>query len=691
MTQLPTEDVQWAENPAVGAVTEPSLTQKRAGWDTAFVYRQYLNFWKRSVSRWIGWLKQATRRTSDFHADQALPDGTEPAIGPGLTIVQGSFSARVYVDGYEVALSSGPNEQSQIFVTPAAPNNSTLYRLVINGSNCDYTTDGSATQAELRDGMVAAINANGVINAAVTAVADGNNVRVTQDVPGAPFTYAIASGPSQPLTLGSSTPDYVYSVNSDTYWDLSRAGVWHPVIVASGAGEPAVTANSVRVYRVRTDATDRTALVDRRRSRVAFTKNIDHTGNERFITDTNSKGSGASTDAELLASKQTFQSDVGSGRTYQAHTDTTANDGTTGGVAVYTRMGGIGLSLGKTIVWGARLTTQPSTWTADKVDVYRLDIQPQGSTHGLRFFRKTGLTLPFTFDDSEWDDELAANTTRMQLPLAFGLKLGVAPFGQMDDADANLTALLEFVRNAGGALRTLVSADLTAASESIVEYIGVQSATTTYERVFNATWNDATEQWARTVAGNCWRLRMHPTYGFTVQLRAAASASPWTDGSWTDVLTVQDGLVSTPPGVNVTVGGVLNVVGNIQPQAHIVMSEVSNTPAANSIYADLFPKARGSILTDGASGLTSGANGTGYTAAISGTSLRLTFTNAFSGEYEVIPSLTTVGAGPGAGARAYTTQVSSTVTDIVVRDGNGTLRDLAANIVGIRFVAFGRQ
>jgi hypothetical protein len=110
-----------------------------------------------------------------------------------------------------------PVAQAQLLVTPGAPNNSTLYRVVINGVNCDYTTDGTATQAELRDGIRGAIAA--AVGTAVSAVVAGNDVQLTAVVPGVPFTISIAAGPAAPLTLGAATPNtgdgtvYSFSVN----------------------------------------------------------------------------------------------------------------------------------------------------------------------------------------------------------------------------------------------------------------------------------------------------------------------------------------------------------------------------------------------------------------------------------------------------------------------------------------------
>jgi len=66
-------------------------------------------------------------------------------------------------------------------------------------------------------------------------------------------------------------PARTYTPSTDTYWDLDRDGVWHAVEVNAGDAEPGVTANAIRCYLVTTDASDRTAVQDRRARRVMRT------------------------------------------------------------------------------------------------------------------------------------------------------------------------------------------------------------------------------------------------------------------------------------------------------------------------------------------------------------------------------------------------------------------------------------
>ena len=72
--------------------------------------------------------------------------------------------------------------------TPTAAN-STLYTLTINGKDVSYTSDGSATVAEITAGLTAAWNASAQTEIAeVTATDSTTHVTLTGDTAGKPFT-----------------------------------------------------------------------------------------------------------------------------------------------------------------------------------------------------------------------------------------------------------------------------------------------------------------------------------------------------------------------------------------------------------------------------------------------------------------------------------------------------------------------
>lgn len=76
-------------------------------------------------------------------------------------------------------------------------------------------------------------------------------------------------------------PAHTYAPSADTYWDLAEDGSLTPVVVATGAPEPAVTLNQVRVRLVQTNATQITAdgvFPDEVATRVGQTQQLTETG-----------------------------------------------------------------------------------------------------------------------------------------------------------------------------------------------------------------------------------------------------------------------------------------------------------------------------------------------------------------------------------------------------------------------------
>lgn len=459
-----------------------------------------------------------------------------------------------------------------------------------------------------------------------------------------------------------SSPVHTYGATTDTYWDLGVDGVWTPVVVAALAAEPAVTADSIRVYRVRTNATDRTAVLDRRRLRVTIRKAIDVTGGVRHTPEGISAG-GSPTAGQTIQALDTTVID-GVAASQLLH-DLIENHNVLTPMHTYAALSS---SLGVTYVWGA-VRTGASTWTVENTEAFRLDVIPLGANRGIRFKRMTGLTPTATFADSTWDDQLAANSTRLQLPLGFGLKLGGDEMGQEDGLDANLTPLIEWVRNAGGADRTLLSEDRTAGSQSISEYISVESGFVSYERVQNATWDDSANLWGRTLAGQpSWRFTMNAG-GYFMDTHASAAAATWATAAWTSVagftatgttlandLTIGDdltvtgdlavtgtttiqgvttvndtilvtGLIEGQNGLDITgasvIDGALGITG-ATTGTRLTLSEKDNTPLPNTLYAGSILKAHGTIVI--VAGGLSVLPLFGCTAAFSGLSLILTLT-----------------------------------------------------------------
>ena len=131
--------------------------------------------------------------------DSSVPGQWAP--GPTYSGRYCTLTARG-VGGQQVHPPCGFGLQTQLIVVPASPTNSATYNVVINGTNVAAATDGSATQAELRDALVTAINGSAQASV-VTAATATNDVLVTSDVGGLVFTFALGSQPATPLTVGT--------------------------------------------------------------------------------------------------------------------------------------------------------------------------------------------------------------------------------------------------------------------------------------------------------------------------------------------------------------------------------------------------------------------------------------------------------------------------------------------------------
>lgn len=111
----------------------------------------------------------------------------------------------------------GPNFMSQTVVNespqarqvttiavPASPDNSTLYTVTIGGVASTFTTDASATQAELGAGLLAAIRANAGANRQMSSAYAGGTLTLTGVWPGA-VTVVTRAGGSGGGVLGAPT------------------------------------------------------------------------------------------------------------------------------------------------------------------------------------------------------------------------------------------------------------------------------------------------------------------------------------------------------------------------------------------------------------------------------------------------------------------------------------------------------
>lgn len=103
------------------------------------------------------------------------------------------------------AVNSAPQAaQVTTISVPSSPDNSTAYKVTIDGVVCSYTTDGSATQAELGNGLVDAINTEPGARAKMSAAYSGGTLTLTGVWPGVAVTVSVNSSETT-QDLGSPT------------------------------------------------------------------------------------------------------------------------------------------------------------------------------------------------------------------------------------------------------------------------------------------------------------------------------------------------------------------------------------------------------------------------------------------------------------------------------------------------------
>lgn len=84
-------------------------------------------------------------------------------------------------------------KQVDTITVPASPDASTAYKVTVDGVTATFTTDASATQAELGAGLEAAINAKPGIRAKCVASYSGGTLTLTGTWPGVSFTSSVNS------------------------------------------------------------------------------------------------------------------------------------------------------------------------------------------------------------------------------------------------------------------------------------------------------------------------------------------------------------------------------------------------------------------------------------------------------------------------------------------------------------------
>jgi len=146
--------------------------------------------------------------TTSINTPILTPLGESPLATPGRIAKGTPGQAR-----HESALdTSGAVAQvTTINVTAATNSDTYTVRFVFAEFGIDesisYTSDASATQTEVRDGLIAAAEANAALNGAISFAAGTNTVVATSRIGGADYTFVVTftANPSTDLTQTATT------------------------------------------------------------------------------------------------------------------------------------------------------------------------------------------------------------------------------------------------------------------------------------------------------------------------------------------------------------------------------------------------------------------------------------------------------------------------------------------------------
>jgi hypothetical protein len=378
----------------------------------------------------------------------------------------------------------------------------------------------------------------------------------------------------------------VGSGGRDTYWSLSRGGVWTATDVAPGAAEPAVPANSVFVYAVAVDnAGVKTLLKDYRPSRGRITKALDAI-DFRALTKSTALAI-ASTNAELIAPLRKLLLDKRGipGGQYRCQVIWQGETTGTGRKWQLVAFGAENDDIRWILAQGARVTTADgalgATWTIDTASIERWTFEP--GTGQISRQALTGQTPGATMTEAAWYDQ--SSTQKREIPLLGGLVLGTSM--GLSSATANIIPLIRFVRGLAGALEwTDLVGDTAGSQWHIHTGPGFSGTDACFAIVFNAQWVDASNHWARFDNSKNAFIIAITANGIVCASHPSTSAATWANTLVTDNSTWRS---------HVSIGG-----SSMFAQTLFVSDASSLSISPNTLYQRNIPKAWAWLRTDGA-------------------------------------------------------------------------------------------
>lgn len=334
----------------------------------------------------------------------------------------------------------------------------------------------------------------------------------------------------------TASPIHTYNATSDTYWDLGRDGIWVAAVVASGGGAPAVATNAFRVFAVRTDATDRTALIVDNQS---IHSQLDIDQITRYLVQLSMAARlnlGVNTDDIGTLFSSLLPKIFGTGHALAAEGPNQWSEFNSNNVAVSTMRtygpGDAGPLNGWMMVWGARMTS-PSAWVSDANadDVFRIVISGDSFVNQLRvqFGSIIGVGLSTAFNETDWiDQDVSGQLSQMNVEQ--GVRLGSA-LNAGAAATRNTIPQIEHTRQDANLVYTLIRADKTSTIKTREYYTSNPFGLGSIGRVqtWNASWDEATSLWNRDDNTADSFLRIDWSFGVYHLSHLTGGSNTWAD------------------------------------------------------------------------------------------------------------------------------------------------------------------
>lgn len=389
---------------------------------------------------------------------------------------------------------------------------------------------------------------------------------------------------------------YVYSASKDTYWDLSRAGTWTAVVVNNGAGAPALTANSVRCFKVVTNATDRTSVTDSRLTypRIDTVFDIAQIRLGEYL-----RGSSANLNLARIFARYKG----GGGTGYTCVFESENDSGSLLATRIYMRHTYQDL----VAVRGAKYKASDNTWD---FDAGALSATMETLGYHKEFHELNALIIAANFADSVWySAATATNGVIKRMDFTSQIQAGI----DLSSGDYQKSQLFRFMAKVYG----------TAHREALfdgkwIKFYAVPALKGTAgtngvggEIAINCVWNDATDKWDKIDnTTNAMKIDIAADFGFSI-------LSHLSGDSWDDDFTS----------------------GNWYRTFGIDMDSLLSAPVTPNIL-----KASGKVETDGAGGFTT-QSGFGYSVTLpSATTMRITLDTPMNTDDELWPVVSYTGS-----------------------------------------------